>query len=86
MPRLVYKGGMATKAKPKLKRTDFAVFSRMMHKALLLGHEHRKIRQAHATPLELAVTLKVPGSEARSLIVLYLRESYLAGYNFKESD
>jgi len=82
--RLVYKALMATKA--KLKKTNFDVFARMMAKALRMGQEHRETRRAQATPLELAVNLKVPGSEARSVYVLYLRESYLAGFNFVERD
>jgi hypothetical protein len=72
--------------KPKVTKTSFDSFARMMGKAVRLGQAHRAIRQAPATPLELAVNLKVPGAEARSVYVLYLRESYLAGYNFKESD
>jgi hypothetical protein len=79
--RLVYKADMATKAKTK--KTEFPVFVRMMAKALRMGREHRTSRRAQSTPLELAVNLKVPGAEARSLYVLYLRESYLAGYNFE---
>jgi hypothetical protein len=75
---------MATK--PKTKKTDFEGFARMMSKAVKMGRDHKVARQAQATPLELAVELKVPGAEARSIYVLYLRESYLAGYNFKESD
>jgi len=67
---------------PKLKKTDFDAFARMMAKAVKLGRAHRVKRQAQATPLELAVGLKVPGTEARSIFVLYLREAYLAGYNF----
>jgi len=82
--RLVYKGAMATKAKPK--KTDFETFARMMGKALKMGHEHKDDAREQATPLELAITLKVPGAEARSVHVLYLREAYLAGYNFLESD
>lgn len=73
-------------AKSKPKKTNFPAFARMMGRAVQLGNVHRKTRQAQATPLELAATLKVPGMEARSLLVLYLRESYLAGFNFKESD
>jgi hypothetical protein len=76
---------MATKPK-KLPKTDFDSFARMMGKAVKLGHEHRVTSREQATPLELAVSLKVPGAEARSLYVLYLRESYLAGYNFVERD
>ena len=72
--------------KPKTKKTDFDAFARMMAKALRMGQEHNETQRAQATPLELAVNLKVPGAEARSLLVLYLRESYLAGFNFKESD
>lgn len=75
---------MATK--PKTKTTDFEAFARMMAKAIRMGREDRKARRSKATPLELAVTLKVPGEEARSVYVLYLRESYLAGFNFVESD
>lgn len=82
--RLVYKAPMATK--PKLKKTSFDAFARMMAKALRMGQEHRETRTAQATPLELAVNLKVPGSEARNVYVLYLREAYLAGYNFEERD
>jgi len=78
------KGGMA--AKPKSKKTNFSAFARMMGKAVQLGNEHKQAKQAQVTPLELAVALKVPGFEARSLLVLYLREAYLAGFNFKESD
>lgn len=73
-------------AKPKTKKTDFPAFARMMGRAVQLGNVHKRTKQAQATPLELAVALKVPGFEARSLLVLYLRESYLAGFNFKESD
>jgi len=75
---------MATK--PKSKKIDFDLFARMMAKALRMGQEHRETRRAQATPLELAVNLKVPGAEARSVYVLYLRESYLAGFNFVERD
>jgi hypothetical protein len=74
---------MATKPK---KKTDFTSFAKMMGRAVKLGFQHRASRQAQATPLELAVALKVPGAEARSLYVLYLRESYLAGFNFNERD
>jgi len=78
---------MATKAKKaKAKKTDFPSFARMMAKAITLGYEHKNERRDQATPLELAVCLKVPGAEARSLHVLYLREAYLAGYNFVECD
>ena len=62
-------------AKQKTSRIDFPRFARMMAKALKLGHEHRATRE-EATPLELAVKLKVPGAEARSVYVLYLREAY----------
>lgn len=71
-------------AKPKAKPVTFDAFARMMGQALKLGRKHRLARQDQATPLELAVALKVPGEDARSLHVLYLRESYLAGYNFTD--
>lgn len=84
MLRLVYKELMAPK--PKTKKTDFDSFARMMGRAVRLGRAHRAARQAQATPLELAVNLRVPGAEARSVYVLYLREAYLAGYNFTDRD
>ena len=76
---------MATKAK-KPPKTNFDSFARMMGKAVRLGHEHKEEDRAQATPLELAVNLKVPGEDARNITVLYLREAYLAGYNFVERD
>lgn len=76
---------MAAKLK-KTPKTDFDAFARMMGKALRLGRAHKEKGRAQATPLELAIELKVPGAAARSLFVLYLRESYLAGFNFVERD
>lgn len=62
---------------------QFAKFARLMSKAVRLGHEHQDEKRAQATPVELAVELKM---EPRSLSMLYLREAYLAGYNFVERD
>jgi len=84
--RLVYKEAMATKPKAKPKTTDFAAFTRMMGRAIKMGYAHKESKREQATPLELAVNLKVPGAEARSVYVLYLREAYLAGFNFEERD
>lgn len=56
----------------------------MMAKAVRLGRiDYKKLRPLK-TPLELAVALKVPGAEARSVHILYLREAYLAGRTFRD--
>lgn len=67
------------------KKTDFAVFAKLMAKAVLLGQTHKLDSQTPATPFELVTRLKVPPSDAaRGQYVLHLREAYLAGYNFVE--
>ena len=70
---LLYKASMAKT------KDDFPAFTRMMAKALKLGNEHKTAKRAQATPLELAIELK---AETRGILMLYLREAYLAGYNF----
>jgi hypothetical protein len=61
---------------------SFSKFVRLMGKAVALGGAHRKARKEKASPLELITALKIPTLSARSVHVLYLREAYLAGYNF----
>ena len=70
------------------KKTGFQKFARQMAAALRLGRQHKKMRYVELAPRALAVTLNALEHEndARSIRMLYLREAYLAGYNFNESD
>jgi hypothetical protein len=66
-------------APSKTAPADFTAFTKMMSKALKLGQEHKQAKRDPATPLELAIELK---SEARGVSMMYLRESYMAGFNW----
>lgn len=79
MLRLVYKERM-----PRVTKVNFDRFCRMMAKAVRIGRIDYKKLKPLKTPLELAVALKVPGAEARSVHILYLREAYLAGRTFRD--
>jgi hypothetical protein len=73
--------------KPKVKKVkvfDFDSFARILGKAVRLGRAHWLARQAQATPAELATVLNLPNVEpvSRSVYLLFIREAYLAGYNF----
>lgn len=63
-------------------KTDFPAFSRAMGRALKLGRTHREEGRVPATPLELLTSVKFPASGATAI---YLREAYLAGFNFTET-
>ena len=67
----------------KRKNDKFSAFAADMATALSLGHKDRLALRVPATPVELGLALDV---EARSMSMLYLREAYLAGYNYVSRD
>jgi hypothetical protein len=68
------------------KKTGFQKFARQMAAALRLGRQHKTLRYIETSPRALASALGILENNVRSVRMLYLREAYLAGYNFSESD